>query len=53
MCAAVTAVVVASFSLGCFFLELLGFPRLSMLWINLLGWSLFNLQVLYVIYRSR
>jgi hypothetical protein len=53
MCVAVTAIVVASCSLGYFFLELLGFPRLSMLWINLLGWSVFNLQVLYVIYRSR
>lgn len=53
MCVAVTAVVVASCSLGYFLLELVGFPRLSMLWINLLGWSVFNLQVLNAIYRSR
>jgi len=38
----------------CYFvLELFGFPRLSMVWINLLGWSIFNLQMLYVIFRSR
>jgi hypothetical protein len=52
-CVAVTAVIVAFCTLGYFFLELLGFPRLSMLWINLLGWSVFNLQVLLVIFRSR
>ena len=38
----------------CYFvLELFGFARLSMVWINLLGWSIFNLQMLYVIFRSR
>jgi len=52
-CVAATAVIIAFGSLVYFFLELLGFPRLSALWINLLGWSVFNLQVLYVIYRSR
>jgi len=53
ICVVLTAVVVASCSLIYFFLELLGFPRLSMLWINLLGWSVFNLQVLYILHRSR
>jgi hypothetical protein len=53
LCVVVTAIIVASCSLGYFFLELVGFPRVSMLWINLIGWSVFNLQVLYVVYRSR
>jgi hypothetical protein len=52
-CVAVTAVAVAFCTLGYFFLELFGFPHLSMLWVNLLGWSVFNLQVLFVIFRSR
>jgi hypothetical protein len=53
LCVAVTAIVVASCTLGYFFLELAGLPRVSMLWINLLGWSIFNLQVLFVMFRSR
>jgi hypothetical protein len=53
LCVAVTAIILACCSLGYYFLELMGFPRVSMLWINLLGWSIFNLQVLYVMYRSR
>jgi hypothetical protein len=52
-CVAVTAIVVAVCTLGYFVLELVGFPRVSMLWINLLGWSVFNLQMLYVMFRSR
>jgi hypothetical protein len=52
-CVAVTAIVVAACTLGYFVLELVGFPRMSMLWINLLGWSVFNLQMLYVMFRSR
>jgi hypothetical protein len=52
-CVAVTAVIIAFCTIGYFFMELLGFPRLSMLWVNLLGWSVFNLQVLFVIFRSR
>jgi hypothetical protein len=52
-CVAITAVIVAFCSLAYVFLELLGFPRLSTVWINLRGWSAFNLQVLYVIYRSK
>jgi len=50
---AITAAVVALSTSSYFILELFGFPRLSMLWINLLGWSIFNLQMLYVIVRSR
>jgi hypothetical protein len=52
-CIAITAVIVAFCTSSYFVLELFGFPRLSMLWINLLGWSIFNLQMLYVILRSR
>jgi hypothetical protein len=49
----ITAIAVAFCTLGYFFLELFGFPRLSMLAVNLFGWSVFNLLVLYVIVRSR
>jgi hypothetical protein len=52
-CVVITAIAVASCTLGYFFLELFGFPRLSMLAVNLLGWSVFNLSMLYVIIRSR
>jgi hypothetical protein len=48
-----TSIVVAGATLSYFILELFGFPRLSMLWVNLFGWSVFNLQMLFVIYRSR
>jgi hypothetical protein len=52
-CVVITAIAVASCTLGYFFLELFGFPRLSMLAVNLFGWSVFNLLMLYVIVRSR
>jgi hypothetical protein len=52
-CVVITAIAVAIFTLGYFFLELFGFPRLSMLVVNLFGWSVFNLQMVYVIIRSR
>jgi hypothetical protein len=52
-CVAITAVIVAVVTSSYFVLELFGSPRVSMLWINLLGWSVFNLQMLYVILRSR
>ncbi len=52
-CVVVTAIVVAACTLGYFFLELLGLPRLSMVAVNLFGWSVFNLSMLYVIFRSR
>jgi len=48
-----TAIIVAFCTLGYFFMELRGFPHLSMLWVNLLGWSIFNAQVLFIILRSR
>jgi hypothetical protein len=52
-CVVVTAIAVAACTLGYFFLELFGFPRLSMLVVNLFGWSVFNLLLSYVIFRSR
>ena len=52
-CVALTAVILAFATLGYFFLELSGWPRLSMIVVNLSGWSLFNLLLLYVVYRSR
>ena len=52
-CVVITAIAVASCTLGYFFMELFGFPRLSMLAVNLFGWSVFNLSMLYVIIRSR
>lgn len=52
-CVAVTGVIVAFATLGYFFLELSGYPRLSMIVVNLFGWSVFNLLLLYVVYRSR
>jgi hypothetical protein len=48
-----TAVIVAACPLVYFVLELAGFARVSMLWVNLLGWSVCNLQMLFVILRSR
>ena len=52
-CVVITAIAVAAGTLGYFFLELSGFPRLSMLVVNLFGCSVFNLSMLYVIIRSR
>jgi hypothetical protein len=52
-CVVITAIAVASGTLGYFILELFGFPRLSMLAVNLFGWSVFNLLMLYVLVRSR
>ena len=52
-CVVATATVVAAGTLGYFFLELSGFPRLSMLVVNLFGWSVFNLSMLYVVTRAQ
>jgi hypothetical protein len=52
-CAAVTAIVIAFCTLAYFFLELLGLPHMSMLWVNLLGRSVFNIQMLFILLRSR
>ena len=48
-----TAIFVAAGTLVWFFFELAGYPKLSMLWINLVGWSVFNLQLLLVAFSSR
>ena len=48
-----TAVVLAAGTLIWFFFELAGYPKLSMLWVNIAGWSIFNLQMLMVIFSSR
>lgn len=48
-----TAVIVAVFTVGWFIAELAGAPKLSLLWVNLLGWSAFNLQFVFLILRSR
>ena len=48
-----TAIVMAAGTLVWFFFELAGYPKLSMLWVNIAGWSIFNLQMLMVIFSSR
>lgn len=50
---AITALAMALFTLTFFLLELLGLPRMSAVWINFAGWSFFNLQMLYVLFRSQ
>ena len=52
-CVARTAVIVSVCTLAWFIAELAGAPKLSMLWVNLLGWSVFNLQFLLIVLRSR
>ena len=44
---------VAAGTLAWFLFELNGFPRISMLWVNLIAWSVFNLQMLFVVFRSQ
>jgi hypothetical protein len=48
-----TAILVAAGTLVWFFLELAGYPKLSMLWVNFAGWSIFNFQILMVVFASR
>jgi len=48
-----TAILVAAGTLAWFLFELNGFPRISMLWVNLIAWSVFNLQMLFVVFRSQ
>jgi hypothetical protein len=48
-----TAIFIAAGTLVWFFFELAGYPKISMLWINLAGWSVFNLQILLVVFSSR
>ncbi len=52
-CVVLTALAVACGTLAYFVLELFGFPRLSMVVVNLFGWSVFNLMMIYVVIRSR
>lgn len=48
-----TALALVFGTLAYFFLELFGFPRLSMIAVNLFGWSVFNILMAYIIIRSR
>ena len=50
---AATAAIVAFATLGYFCLELFGYPRQSMIVVNLFGWAVFSVLLLYVILRSR
>jgi hypothetical protein len=52
-CLVLTSLGVAFGTLAYFVLELFGFPRLSMLTVNLFGWSIFNLLMIYVIIQAR
>lgn len=52
-CVAWTAAIVAAGTVVWFVAELAGAPRLSMLWVNLFGWSVFSLQFVFVVLRSR
>ena len=52
-CAALTGIILAFSTLGYFCLERLGYPQLSMIVVNLYGWSLFTILILGVLYRAR
>jgi hypothetical protein len=52
-CAAATGIVMMFATLIYFLLELNGQARLSMIAVNLLGWTVFHLLLLYVVIRSR
>ena len=52
-CAALTGVILAFSTLGYFCLERLGYPQLSMIVVNLYGWSVFAVLMLWVLYRAR
>lgn len=51
--AAVTGVMLAFGTTGYFSLEQLGYPHLSMIVVNLVGWSLFTLLLVWVRYRAQ
>lgn len=53
VCVVRTAVIVAGLTIAYFVAELAGAPKLSVLWVNLLGWSVFNLQFLVLVQHSR
>jgi hypothetical protein len=50
-CVVRTAIVVSACTVAYFIAELTGAPRISMLWMNLLGWSVFNAQFVFVMLR--
>ena len=52
-CVVRTAILASACTVAYFIAELAGAPRLSMLWVNLLGWSVFNAQFVFVVLRSR
>jgi hypothetical protein len=52
-CAALAGVILAFSTLGYFCLEVLGHARLSMIWVNLYGWTVFIIPLLWVLYRAR
>jgi hypothetical protein len=52
-CAALTGVIMAFSTLGYFSLEMRGYARLSMLVVNLYGWAVFTVLMLWVLYRAR
>jgi hypothetical protein len=52
-CAAITGVILAFSTLGYFCLERIGYPPLSMIVVNLYGWSVFTILMLWVLYRAR
>lgn len=52
-CAALTGIILAFTTLGYFCLERLGLAPLSMIVVNLYGWSVFTILMLWVLYRAR
>jgi hypothetical protein len=52
-CAALTGIILAFSTLGYSCLEVLGHARLSMIVVNLYGWAIFIIPLLWVLYRAR
>jgi hypothetical protein len=52
-CAALTGLILAFSTLGYYCLERLGYPHLSMIVINLYGWTIFTALMLWVLYRAK
>ncbi len=48
--AAITAVITATWTLCCSFLEIAGLPSLSMMWVSNVGWGAFALQMLRLMF---
>jgi hypothetical protein len=46
-------VILAFSTLGYYCLERLGYPHLSMIVVNLYGWTIFTLLMLWVLYRAK